>query len=189
MASNDTVQQFRLGREARNTVRSNTLGEMLLASHRLNAAALPRFELQSSDFRNNDLLPTRATIDGDGTPPPLSWGLLVPPPASLALICEDPDSAGATPFVHWVVYGISGNTQSLDANLRDFREGLNDQGTVGFAPAAPTWRDPPHRYVFQLFALDTDLSLPPGITCDELVSAMQGHVIVWGELIGLYERP
>jgi Raf kinase inhibitor-like YbhB/YbcL family protein len=189
MAIDDPVQQLRLGREARNTVRSNTLGDMLLASYRLNATALPRFALHSSDFRDNDLLPTRATVDGDGTPPPLSWGLLIPPPASLALICEDPDSAGATPFVHWVVYGISGTTQSLDANLRDFREGLNDQGTVGFAPAAPPSLDPPHRYVFQLFALDTDLNLPPGIAYDELVAAMQGHVLAWGELVGHYERP
>lgn len=188
MANNDPVQHH-LDRARRNTVRSNTFGEMQLACHRLNAAALPRFPLQSADFRNDELLPTRSTVDGDGTPPPLSWGMLTPVPASLALICEDPDAPRATPFVHWVVYGISGNVQSLDANLGEFREGLNDHGTLGFAPAAPPLHDPPHRYVFQLFALDVELSLPPGIAADELVSAMAGHVIVWGGLTGIYERP
>ena len=176
-------------RRLHDTARSNTRGEMLLASHRIHGVAYPRFDLQSAEFRNNELLPTRATIDGDGTPPTLSWGLLLPRPGSLALICEDPDAHGEKPFVHWLVYGISGDTQSLDANLNDFREGLNDHGEIGFAPAAPPRGDLVHRYVFQLFALDAELRLSQGATYDQVLSAMAGRVLLWGQLIGLYERP
>ena len=176
-------------RRLRDTTRSNTLGDMLLASHRIHATAYPRFELQSSEFRNDELLPTRASVDGDGSPPRLSWGILLPQPASLVLICEDPDAPGGKPFLHWLVYGISGETQSLDSNLNDFREGLNDHGDVGFAPAAPPRGEPAHRYVFQLFALDRELSLPPGARYEQVLAAMADHLLVWGQLTGLYERP
>jgi Raf kinase inhibitor-like YbhB/YbcL family protein len=175
-------------REDRQTARSPTLGEIALASRRLNAMTLPRFELLSSEFRKGETLPTRSTVDGDGTPPPLSWGLLEPKPASFALICEDPDAPRATPFAHWIVYGIPGDAQSIDANLNDFREGLNDRGEVGFAPAAPPPGDGLHRYVFQLFALDTELSFAPGRDYDRLLSALAGHVVAWGELTGTYKR-
>ncbi|HKY39484.1 MAG TPA: YbhB/YbcL family Raf kinase inhibitor-like protein [Polyangiaceae bacterium] len=161
----------------------------LLASRRLEATRLPRIELMSPDFRHGAALPTRATIDGDGTPPALQWGVLDPAPASWLVVAEDPDASGSTPFVHWLVYGIDGRTQGLEANLNEFREGLNDRGQIGYEPAAPPRGAGTHRYCFQLFALDTELTLPEGRDLDRLLSAVQGHVLVWGELVGLYQRP
>lgn len=179
---------YDLTRSERQTARSPTLGELALASRRLDALSLPRFELLSPEFRDGELLPTRSTVDGDGTPPPLSWGPLDPKAASYALVCEDPDAPRTTPFVHWIVYGIQGSTLSLDANLNDFREGLNSRGEVGFAPAAPPVGDGPHRYVFQLFALDIELTLPAGCDYDRILPALHGHVMVWGQLTGVYQR-
>lgn len=171
------------------TTRSVTLGDLALASRRLGVVDVPRIELSSQDFRDGEFLPTRASSDGDGTPPPLAWEATSPQPAAYVLICEDPDAPRATPFVHWLVYGIPGEARSLDSNLGDFREGLNDQGEAGFAPAAPQRGNGRHRYYFQLFALDQELNLPPGTTYDRLLAAMKGHVIARGELMGLYERP
>jgi phosphatidylethanolamine-binding protein (PEBP) family uncharacterized protein len=45
-----------------------------------------------------------------------------------------------------------------------------------------------HRYFFRLHALDTELAVPPGATRDELLRAIQGHVIESAELVGTYER-
>jgi len=171
------------------TTRSVTLGDLALASRRLGVEDLPQLELTSQDFQDGALLPTRATSDGDGTPPPLSWDPGSVTPASYVLICEDPDAPRATPFVHWLVYGISGTTRSLDANLGDFREGVNDHGEQGYAPASPPRGHGAHRYVFQLFGLDEELTLRGGVSYDRLLAAMKGHVIVWGQLVGIYERP
>jgi Raf kinase inhibitor-like YbhB/YbcL family protein len=175
-------------RVADETVRPATRGDLALASRKLEALSLPRFELKSPDFKSGDWLPTRCSVDGDGAPPMLSWGLFDPKPGSFALICEDPDAPGSAPFVHWLVYGISGSALSLDSNLNDFREGLNDKGEIGYAPAAPPRGSGPHRYCFQLFALDTELNLPEGRDYDRLISALSGHVVVWGELVGRYQR-
>lgn len=172
----------------RQPARATTRADLALAIRRLGAASLPRIALRSADFYDGGMLPTRSTIDGDGVPPTLSWDALTPEPASWALICQDPDAPRATPFAHWLVYGIAAQVRCIDSNLSDFHEGLNDRGQLGFAPASPPPGDGFHRYVFQLFALDTELSLPKGRDCERLLGALSGHVTAWGELVGLYQR-
>ena len=44
---------------------------------------------------------------------------------------------------------------------------------------------PKHRYHFQVFALDIALPNEARATYDALVSAMKGHVLASGEVIGL----
>jgi phosphatidylethanolamine-binding protein (PEBP) family uncharacterized protein len=45
-----------------------------------------------------------------------------------------------------------------------------------------------HHYHFQLFALDKNLSVGDAPEKNDLLKAMQGHVLAQGELIGTYER-
>jgi hypothetical protein len=45
-----------------------------------------------------------------------------------------------------------------------------------------------HHYHFKVFALDNKLDLESGASRKEFESAMSGHVIDQGELIGLYQR-
>jgi hypothetical protein len=58
-----------------------------------------------------------------------------------------------------------------------------------YLPPDPPSGHGPHRYVFQIFALDTrlDFEKPPGRGA--LLEAMRGHVLAKGLHIGLYERP
>ncbi len=42
--------------------------------------------------------------------------------------------------------------------------------------------------MFQLFALDLPLTLMPGATREELVKAMEGHVVGIAILVGAYAR-
>jgi phosphatidylethanolamine-binding protein (PEBP) family uncharacterized protein len=39
-----------------------------------------------------------------------------------------------------------------------------------------------------VFALDTRVGLEPGVGRSEVLGAMRGHVIAWGETVGTYER-
>ncbi|MBN9327064.1 MAG: hypothetical protein BGO38_01225 [Cellulomonas sp. 73-145] len=45
----------------------------------------------------------------------------------------------------------------------------------------------PHRYVFQLFALDQRVELPDAYTLDDALKAVAGHVIARARLDGSYE--
>jgi hypothetical protein len=46
--------------------------------------------------------------------------------------------------------------------------------------------DPPHRYRFQVFALDTVLQVPPGADRDQGLAAMRGRVLAKGERVGQF---
>jgi hypothetical protein len=39
-----------------------------------------------------------------------------------------------------------------------------------------------------LYALDTALNLPPGVNRSDLDSAMAGHILAQGSIMGTYER-
>ena len=67
-------------------------------------------------------------------------------------------------------------------------QGLNTRGEFGYMGPKPPPGDGPHRYHFQLFALDRRLDLPPATPFEALVQVLKAHTIAACELIGLYEH-
>jgi phosphatidylethanolamine-binding protein (PEBP) family uncharacterized protein len=47
---------------------------------------------------------------------------------------------------------------------------------------------PAHRYRFTLYALDSRLDVPAGVTKADLQMAMRDHVLAQAELVGRYQR-
>lgn len=151
------------------------------------------FQLTSSAFAAGESIPKRYTCDGADQSPPLTWS---DPPAgtqSLALIVEDPDAPGGT-FIHWVIYRLSPRTTELSAGvpkqaeLSDgARQGRNSFRRVGYGGPCPP-AGSPHHYHFRIFALDTTLDVTSGASASELRSAMNDHILVQTELVGLYGR-
>lgn len=66
-------------------------------------------------------------------------------------------------------------------------QGLNSCNQLGYTGPYPS-PGKPHRYIFRVFALDTELSLGDSSTKEDLESAMKGHVIAEGKLISLFSR-
>jgi phosphatidylethanolamine-binding protein (PEBP) family uncharacterized protein len=48
---------------------------------------------------------------------------------------------------------------------------------------------PYHHYTFELFALDTKLTLGPDADRDAAMKAMDGHILGKGILVGRFHRP
>jgi Raf kinase inhibitor-like YbhB/YbcL family protein len=67
-------------------------------------------------------------------------------------------------------------------------QGRTSRGSVGYFGPKPPVGDPPHHYHFQVFALDAKLDVPAGADRDQLLAAMQGHVLAAGELVGTYRQ-
>lgn len=133
---------------------------------------------------------------GDGVSPEIWWDK-VEGAKSYALILEDPDAKSITPFVHWVAYNIPADRTSLPEGLQEQErladpagvlQGKTSKGNVGYFGPRPPVGDPPHHYHFQVFALDSQLDVPPGAERDDVLSAMSGHVIGAGELVGTYQQ-
>jgi Raf kinase inhibitor-like YbhB/YbcL family protein len=45
-----------------------------------------------------------------------------------------------------------------------------------------------HRYFFKLYALDSQLSLSPGASKEQLLNSMKGHILAQGELMGTFSK-
>ena len=142
-------------------------------------------KLTSPAFKNNGMIPSEYTCDGDDVSPELIIESAPRNAKSLALIADDPDAPVGT-WVHWVVWNIPVNTKTIPKGGTAGIEGITDFRKSGYGgPCPPSGT---HRYFFKLYALDTELNLPKSATKKELEKAMQGHVIEKAELIGKYSR-
>jgi len=164
-------------------------GDKKLAAHKVADGLAPSIEVRSVAFDAGGPLPVSCTVDGVGAPPPLGFHGVPESASSLVVICEDPDAPFPEPYVHWMVYGMTGVAEDLDAQSQaNYRLGQNSKLEVGFTPAAPPPGHGLHHYHFQVFALDRQIELDPGAGRSDLLDAMKGHVLGWGELVGTYER-
>lgn len=149
--------------------------------------------VESTAFANGGRIPAKYTADGPDVSPPLSWEGAPESTRSFAVICDDPDAPRGT-WVHWLIWNIPPEKTGLpegvppDPELPDgSRQGTNDFGRIGYGgPAPPPGK--PHRYFFRVYALDTVLEVPPGARRPALEEAMRGHVLAYGELMGMYGR-
>ena len=149
-------------------------------------------EIKSSAFGSGKSIPSKYTCDGADFSPPLEWSGSPAGTKSFALICDDPDAPMGT-WVHWVIYEIPSATTMLAEGI--FREkelpgggiqGINDFRRIGYGGPCPPGGT--HRYFFKLFALDAMLSLKPGLTKDQLLKAMRGHILAEAQTMGTYKR-
>jgi Raf kinase inhibitor-like YbhB/YbcL family protein len=152
-----------------------------------------KITLTSPAFREGDTIPKQYTGDGKDASPPLQWDGGPEGTKSLALICDDPDAPRGT-WVHWVLFNLPGDVRELAEGMpaekvltNGARQGKNDFGKIDYGGPAPP-RGKPHRYFFKLYALDTLLDLQPGATKDQVVKAMEGHILTEGQLMGRYGR-
>jgi Raf kinase inhibitor-like YbhB/YbcL family protein len=150
-------------------------------------------QLISSDFTAGGAIPTRFTCEGDNISPEFSWKEVPGETKSFALIVHDPDAPKAGGFTHWVLYDIPGDKGQLNPAVPKEAQipgtgiqGRNDKGEIGYTGPCPP--SGVHRYYARLFALDTELSLRPGVTHDELTEAMEGHILATAELMGTYQK-
>jgi Raf kinase inhibitor-like YbhB/YbcL family protein len=172
-------------------------GEEKIASRQPGAVGPSTLRITSNSFLPNQSIPVKYTPQGENVSPSLSWSGVPANAREPVLICEDPDAPMAKPFVHWILHRLPPSVTELPEGVPTERElkqfggavqGQNDFKTRGWKGPQPPIGHGVHHYHFQLFALDTQLSLGPEATLEELSKAMKGHVIAEGEIVGTHER-
>ena len=136
--------------------------------------------LASPAFPDGDGIPKEYGCSGASHTPPLVIGNVPANAKSLALIVDDPDAPGGH-FTHWVVWNIPPDSRTVKGT-----EGKNSYGKTGWGPPCPPSGE--HRYVFDLYALDTMLNVPADKGREDLDPAMAGHVVAQASLTGRYKR-
>ena len=152
-----------------------------------------RLSLTSRAFRAGGPIPRKHTCQGADISPPLSWADAPDGTQSFVLIVDDPDApdprAPKMVWVHWVVYNLPPSVDELKENAASAlpvgaMHGKNDWGKQDWGGPCPPIGE--HRYFHKLYALDTTLSDLDAPTRDELLMAMEGHVLAKTHLMGTY---
>jgi Raf kinase inhibitor-like YbhB/YbcL family protein len=144
-------------------------------------------EVRSPAFEPDGAIPTKYTCDGYGVSPPLDWSEVSGSVQSVAILVDDPDAPNG-PFLHWLATDIPPEIHHLDeggALPHEANVAESDAGTASYFGPCPTHGR--HHYRFHIYALDTVLGRRPD-NRDDFLSAIEGHVVDEGELIGTYAR-
>ena len=163
------------------------------------APAGPGLTLTSPDFTDGGIIPNKFTqADPMPVSPRLEWTHVPPGVVTFTLIFHDPDAApgkNVEDVLHWMAFNIPGTStglsggQSADPTLADGTvQGKNRGGRMGFMGPGAGAAGPYHHYTFELYALDTKLSLGPDAARADVLKAMDGHVIAKAALEGLFHR-
>lgn len=137
----------------------------------------------------------------------VSYAIIVDDPDAVTL-----EKGIISPRVHWVIWNIPADVTSLDEHVAtttdvasigpNVRQGANDYRGTGYGGPCPPpnvqaihsnvqelrglTRQKPHKYRFTIYALDTELDLAGGANKNDLLAAMDGHILAAGELSGEY---
>jgi Raf kinase inhibitor-like YbhB/YbcL family protein len=152
----------------------------------------PQMKLISLAFKEGEAIPRQFTCDGINVSPPLEWSGVPKTAKTIAIIADDPDAPNGT-WVHWVLYNLPADNIGMVENLPSVEnmtaggfQGKTDFGKVGYGgPCPPSGT---HRYFFKAYAVDSELPLKAGATKDELLKAMENHIVAQAQLMGTYRR-
>ena len=150
------------------------------------------FTVTSNDFKDGDTLPdTHVKAHGD-TSPHLSWSGAPEGTKSWAVTCYDPDAPTGSGFWHWTVANIPAQVTELPAGgpiPAGAVEGRTDFGETGYGGAAPPPGHGPHRYIFTVFAVDTDKL---DVTADNSGAVfgfnLHFHTLARAQITAIYEN-
>jgi para-nitrobenzyl esterase len=149
-----------------------------------------KLTVSSPAFRAGGDIPFENTQYRGNVFPGLSWSQGPAGTKSYVVIMQDTDAVvRGDAILHWTMYNIPAATTSLAAGMSQPPAGaLYGPNIRGAAQAYMGPRTPPgpkHRYHLQVFALNTTLPADPAMTFDALKTAMAGHVLASGEVVGL----
>jgi Raf kinase inhibitor-like YbhB/YbcL family protein len=176
-----------------------------MAASSVMAAEKPKFMLTSSDPQLAISVPLIYTAkafgcSGGNLSPELHWSGAPAATQSFVVTLFDRDER-STPsgWWHWVVYNLPKNVSSLpqgagaehsSALPAETLQGRTDLGADAYHGPCPAKGDPPHRYVFTVYALNVaKLPVPPDSSGAMVTSIVQEHLLGKAVFVAHYGRP
>lgn len=134
---------------------------------------------------------------------PYEWEGMPEGTKSYAIVFQDYDNVPDEGFswIHWLAADIPADVNSLEENASRTDssliqgtnswsipygpyEGIDRDLTLHYGGPAPERK---HEYETRIYALDTVLGLEPGFYYNELLRAMEGHILAEAIIKGYYE--
>lgn len=147
-------------------------------------------------FKDFEMIPKKYTGYGEDLSPELILSDVPEEAVSLAIILDDLDVPFRKNYNHYIAWNIP--------NVKIIPEGLPKGEIIdkpvkacqGVAWGKNSYRGPKppfflkkaHRYVFYVYALDCELSIPCASKKKDLMCAMEDHILDMAALTGLYKN-
>ena len=151
------------------------------AQQRRDGFRIPNLAMETNAFEDGGIIPDKYTSRGGNVQPGFTFSSPEDGTVCYAIILHDIDVAfggGTDDILHWLAWNIPASAGGIP-------EGSLPEGSVVgtnlmrqnayMGPGAPPGKL--HHYVFDLYALNAKLDLPPTAGRKELLEAMQGKVI------------
>lgn len=150
------------------------------------------FTLTSTDITDGGVLPDAQVQAKGNTSPHLKWSGAPEGTKSFAITCYDPDAPTGSGFWHWTVANIPADVSEIPAGgplPSGAVEGRTDFGEPGYGGAAPPPGHGPHRYIFTVFAVDTDrLEVTPDNSGAVFGFNLHFHTLAKASITATYEN-
>lgn len=153
------------------------------------------FTVTSTGFADGGALPDAQVQAKGNRSPQLSWSGAPAGTKSFAVTCFDPDAPTGSGFWHWTVANLPAEVIELaegassDGLPQGAVEGRTDFGEPGFGGAAPPPGHGPHRYIFTVFAVDTErLDVTPENSGAVFGFNLHFHTLARASITGVYEN-
>jgi Raf kinase inhibitor-like YbhB/YbcL family protein len=139
--------------------------------------------VHSRAFAADEAVPAAYLCSSDARTPPLYWSHVPDGTRSFVVVIDDP--APRRSFVHFIAYNLPPTVHELDGELPATAiVGLNSDGRPGYAAPCPT--EGMHFFRFKVFALDAMLPSFAVPSDDRITTAMSGHILAAGEMVGAW---
>jgi len=163
------------------------------------------FTVVSDSFKDGDYLGAEFILSADfgfgcaggNRSPHLKWSGAPAGTKGYAVTCFDPDAPTGSGFWHWLVVNIPASVTELPAGAGSAGGKLppgalqtrTDFGTPGYGGPCPPQGDHPHRYLFTVYAVNTE-TLPVKADSSAAVVGFNLHfaTLAKAEIMGLYKR-
>lgn len=136
--------------------------------------------------------------EGTNRSPRLGWRNPPVGTKSFAITVYDPDATTGSGWWHWVVINIPSTTSMLHESAGNptlrllpsaARQVPTDFGQPGFGGACPPVGDKPHKYIFTVYALNTEkIDLPNNATAAFAGFMINAHLIDKVSVTAIYGR-
>lgn len=150
------------------------------------------FTLTSNDITDGGVLPDAQVQARGNASPHLKWSGAPEGTKSFAVTCYDPDAPTGSGFWHWTVANIPADVTELPAGgpvPAGAVEGRTDFGEPGYGGAAPPPGHGPHRYIFTVFAVDTErLEVTPDNSGAVFGFNLHFHTLAKASITATYEN-
>jgi Raf kinase inhibitor-like YbhB/YbcL family protein len=160
----------------------------------------PGLTLTTTAFEDGGVIPLKYTsADPKGVSPELKWTNVPAGTVTFTLIFHDPDVSLQKKLgdvLHGMWFNIPGTSTGFAEGLAagpSLPDGTvqakNLRGQNAYMGPGAGAAGPMHHYTFELYALDTKLDLTADATRDDVLKAMDGHIVGKAVLVGRFKRP